>query len=86
MITQAAFFSTINLSKSENDDNNKVCNANISPKERLVRKQFGIAAFAFTLALLGVLVALHIDSVWRLLLFFMFSAATTSYIEALDNT
>jgi len=86
MTIQAAFLSTINLSKSKNDDNNKVCIANISPKERLIRKQFGVSAFIFTLAVLGVLVALHIDPVWRLLSFFMFSAATTSYIEALDKT
>lgn len=64
----------------------EVCIANISPKERLLRKRAAIGQFVFTLILLAVLVFLHMDPSWRLLLFFMFSAATTSYIQALDKT
>ena len=68
------------------DENNEVCIPNISPKERQLRKRFGIVMFVFTLITLAVLLALRVDPVWRLLLFFLFSAATTSYIQALDKT
>jgi hypothetical protein len=64
----------------------EVCIANISPKERQFRKRFGVGLFIFTLVVLATLVLLHVDPFWRLLLFFMFSAAITSYIQALDKT
>ena len=63
-----------------------VCVPNISPKERQLRKKFAVQQFLFTLAVLAVLVYLDVNPLWRLLLYVMFSAATTSYIQALDKT
>jgi len=64
----------------------EVCIANISPKERKKRAQFAVQQLIFTLGLLVILVVIDVNPLWRLLLFFMFSAATTSYIQALDKT
>jgi hypothetical protein len=63
-----------------------VCVPNISPKERQLRKKFAIQQFALSLIVLAVLVALDVNPLWRLLLYFMFSAAATAYIQALDKT
>ena len=63
-----------------------VCIPNISPKERKKRARFAIQYFIFTLIVLGALLALDVNPLWRLPLFFMFSAATTSYIQSLDKT
>jgi hypothetical protein len=63
-----------------------VCVPNISPKERQLRKRFAIQQFAFSLVVLVVLVALDVSPLWRLPLYFLFSAATTSYFQALDKT
>ncbi len=63
-----------------------VCVPNISPKERQLRKRFAVQQFVFTLVVLGVLVALDVNPLWRLPLYFLFSAATTSYFQALDKT
>jgi predicted nucleic acid-binding Zn ribbon protein len=62
------------------------CVPNISPKERQLRKKFAIQQFVVALGVLAVLVYLGVNPLWRLLLYFMFSAATTSYIQALDKT
>ncbi len=64
----------------------EVCIPNISPKERKKRVRFAIQYFIFTLIVLGALVAFDVNPLWHLPLFFMFSAATTSYIQALDKT
>ena len=45
------------------DDNNEVCIPNISPKERLLRKRFGIVMFVFTLITLAVLLALRVEGI-----------------------
>ncbi len=63
-----------------------VCVPNISPKERQLRKRFAIQQFVFSLVVLGVLVAFDVNPLWRLGLYFLFSAATTSYFQALDKT
>ena len=83
--TQPAFFSNSNFSRPE-EEVGEVCIANISPKERKKRVRFAIRQFIFTLVVLSVLVVLDVNPIWRLLLFFLFSAATTSYIQALDKT
>ena len=70
----------------EGTDAGEACIANISPKERQMRKRVGVGLFIFTLVILAALVLLGVDPFWRLLLFFLFSAATTSYIQALDKT
>jgi hypothetical protein len=78
--------SNFNSSSEEEQGTGDICIPNISPKERKKRVQFAIRYFVFTLIVLGVLLALDVNPLWRLLLFFMFSAATTSYIQALDKT
>jgi len=85
-ITQTIFFSNKSISNSQHDENNEACIANISPKERQLRKRAGVVFFAVALFVLSGLVALDVNPLWRLLLFFLFSAATTSYIQALDKT
>jgi predicted nucleic acid-binding Zn ribbon protein len=70
----------------EDEEVGEVCIPNISPKERKKREKFAIQQFIFTLIVLVVLLALDVNPLWRLLLFFMFSAATTSYIQSLDKT
>ena len=82
------FFAAPDFNSSSDNDQEmrEVCIPNISPKERKKRQQFGIYYFAFTLIVLGVLVALDVHPLWRLPLFFMFSAATTSYIQSLEKT
>jgi hypothetical protein len=63
-----------------------VCIANISPKERQKRMRFGITQLAVTLVILAVLVALDVNPLWRLPLFFLFSAAAAGYFQARDKT
>ena len=78
--------SNFNLSSPEDEGIGDVCIPNISPKERKKRVQFAIRYFLFTLVVLGMLIAFGVNPLWRLPLFFMFSAATTSYIQALEKT
>ena len=84
--TLAHLFSFSNFPDGQDQQIGEVCIANISPKERQKRKQFAIQQLLVTVLVLGILVWLDVDLRWRLLLFFMFSAATTSYIQALDKT
>jgi hypothetical protein len=82
------YFAELNFNPSSNEDHSvgEVCIPNISPKERKKRGQFAIRYFLFTLIVLGMLLAFDMNPLWRLPLFFMFSAATTSYVQALDKT
>ena len=75
-----------NFSSEPEEEVGEVCIPNISPKERKKRARFAVWYFLFTLVVLGALVAFDVNPLWRLLLFFMFSAATTSYMQALDKT
>ena len=87
MINSFVYFAGSNPSLSpRGNEIGEVCIANISPQERKKRMRFGIRQFVTTLIILGILIALHVNPLWRLLLFFMFSAASTSYIQALDKT
>lgn len=88
LINSTVYFADSNFNPSSDEDGEigEVCIPNISPKERKKRVQFAIHYFVFTLIVLGMLVALDVNPLWRLPLFFMFSAATTSYIQALDKT
>lgn len=63
-----------------------VCIANISPKERRKRMHFSIVQFSIGLILLAALILLGADPVWRLPLFFLFSAGGASYFQAKDKT
>ena len=80
------FFSLNNSTDPQDEQIGEVCIANISPKERKKRVRFAIRQLVTTLFVLVVLVVLGVNPLWRLLLFFMFSAATTSYIQSLDKT
>lgn len=64
----------------------EVCIANISPYERRKRLMFAIRQFAVTLILLGVLILLELNPLWRLPLFFLLSASTVSYFQSRDKT
>ena len=87
MIDSFVYFAGSNPSSSPRENEiGEVCIANISPQERKKRMRFGIQQFVTALIILGILIALDVNPLWRLLLFFMFSAATTSYIQALDKT
>lgn len=78
--------SNFNPSSHEDEGIGEVCIPNISPKERKKRVQFAVRYFLFTLVVLIMLIAFDVNPLWRLPLFFMFSAATTSYIQALEKT
>ena len=82
------FFSDVHPGDSTNnaEQGGEVCIPNISPKERKKRVRFDIRYFILTLVVLGVLLAFDVNPLWRLPLFFMFSAATTSFFQSLDKT
>ena len=72
-----------------NPDGNEpadVCIANISPKERQMRKQFGMMQIFLGVVILAAMLLLGADKAWRLPLFFMFSAGASSIFQALDKT
>jgi hypothetical protein len=87
-IRDAAYFANAGFDQPSQGDEEvgEVCIPNISLKERKKREKFAIQQFIFTLMALVVLLALDVNPLWRLLLFFMFSAATTTYIQSLDKT
>ena len=64
----------------------EICIANISPLERQKRLWFGIQQFIFTLMVLVVLIAFHVNPLWRLPLLFLFWAAAVGYFQASDKT
>jgi hypothetical protein len=82
------YFSTSHSNGLSDDDQApaEVCIANISPYERRKRVNFAILQFSVTLVVLGVLIVLGLDPLWRLPLFFLFSASTTSLFQSLDKT
>ncbi len=86
--THPLFFADTKFHDASNHDEEggEICIPNISPKEREKRAQFAIRIFVFSLSLLAALVILDVQPLWRLPLFFLFSAATTSYFQSLDKT
>ena len=90
MTVNTTFFAKSNFDPASHSHDEgeigEVCIANISPRERKKRARFAVQQLIFTLGMLAVLIILDVNPLWRLLLFFMFSAATTSYIQALDKT
>ena len=83
-----AYFSDLNSNgfSDEDQETGEVCIANISPFERELRLKFAMRQFVITLVILGALIALHVDPLWRLLLFFLFSASAVSYFQVRDKT
>jgi hypothetical protein len=80
------FFSGRNALSEQKEDGGEVCIANISPLEQRKRLIFAIRQFIVSLAILGVLIALDMNPLWRLPLFFLFSASTVSYFQVRDKT
>ena len=74
---------TLNPDGNEPTD---VCIANISPRERKRRQQFGIMIIAFGVVILAALLLTGADKLWRLPLFFVFSGGAVSIFQALDKT
>jgi len=88
MMIDSVYFSgqLQNKPSKKNEELGEVCIANISPLERKKRLAYGIRQFIFTLVILGVMIALHLNPLWRLLLQFMFAVASVSYFQARDKT
>ena len=87
-IIDLAFFLDLNktdFSQGENEVG-EVCIANISPLERQKRLKFGFQQLIVTLVILGGLIALHANPLWRLPLLFLFWAAAIGYFQARDKT
>jgi hypothetical protein len=87
-MTHFVYFSglTPNTSEPQHPEIGDVCIANISPYERRKRLMFAIWQFVVTLVLLGVLILLELNPLWRLPLFFLLSASTVSYFQSRDKT
>jgi hypothetical protein len=86
MAIDLAYFADHGTTGSQEANVSEVCIANISPWERRKRLIFAIQQFIVTLVVLGIMIVLGLNPVWRLLLFLLFSAATVSYFQALDKT
>ena len=83
----SVYFAGFNPPSSQQDEEaGEVCIANISPLERQKRLSFGIRQFITTLIILGILLALDVNPLWRLPLLFMFWAAAVGYFQARDKT
>lgn len=87
-VLNPSFFLDLNQSdpSREQEEVGEVCIANISPLERQKRLRFGIQQFVVTIAILAVLIALHVNPLWRLSLLFLFWASAIGYFQARDKT
>jgi hypothetical protein len=87
-MSEALYFSRFdfNDTSSVNEEDEEICISNISPLERQKRLRFGISQFVITLVILGLMMALGADRLWRLPLLFMFWAAAVGYFQAHDKT
>lgn len=80
------YFLRANIPFSGKKETDEVCITNISPLERQKRLRFGIGQFIFTVAVLGILIALQLNPLWRLPLLLMFWASAVGYFQARDKT
>ena len=71
---------------SKGKDVEDVCIANISLEERQQRLRFGVQQFIVTLVVLGVMILLHLNPLWRLPLLLLFWASAVGYFQARDKT
>jgi hypothetical protein len=85
-VTAVYFADITNPSSKPDEEVEEVCIANISPLEQQKRLRFGIRQFVTTLVILGILLALDVNPLWRLPLLFMFWAAAVGYFQARDKT
>ena len=86
MISDLVYYSKIANPSNEKEGIEDVCIANISPAEQRIRLQFAIRQFVISLVVLGIMIVLHLNPLWRLILFFLFSASTVSYFQVRDKT
>lgn len=80
------FTPKIDPSLDEGDGAYEVCIANISPKERRKRLNFGILQFFVGFALLAGLFVSGTDKMWRLPLFIVFASGAASAFQSYDKT
>ncbi len=85
-IADLTYFLALNNFSQPQKETGEVCIANISPAERQKRLRFGIQQFIVTLVILGVLILLHVNPLWRLPLLLMFWASAIGYFQARDKT
>jgi hypothetical protein len=76
----------IKIDSSQTPPPTDACIANISSEERRKRLNFSLVSLALSLIVLAVLVFTGVDRLWRLPLFFLFAAATTSFFQYYDKT
>ncbi len=87
IMTLAQFLDPNGVSPTPEQQNiGEVCIANISPAERQKRMMFGIQAFIVTIVILGVLIVLHANPLWRLPLLLLFWSSASGYFQAKDET
>lgn len=82
----SVYLSGFNTNSSSQEETEEVCIANISPLERQKRLRFGITQFIISLVVLSVMIAFHVEHLWRLLLLFLFWASAVGYFQARDKT
>ena len=70
----------------DEEEAGEVCIANISPVERQKRLRFGLGQFLFTVVLLGGIIVLDLDPLWRLPLLLLFWASASGYFQAREKT
>jgi len=70
----------------DGNDSGNACIANISPRERKKRQQFGTMQIIFGVIFLAALLLFGADKPWRLLVFMPFAAGASSIFQALDKT
>jgi len=86
-IVDRSYYLALNHSShTQDEEGEEVCIANISPLERQKRLRFGIWQLIFTLAILGIMIVLGLNPLWRLSLLFLFWAAAVGYFQARDKT
>ncbi len=71
---------------SKGKDVEDVCIANISLEERQKRLRFGVQQFIIALVVLGIMILLHLNPLWRLSLLLLFWASAVGYFQARDKT
>lgn len=86
MKLEAAIPVTPSPKESKPDETGEVCIANIDSAGRRQRLTFGIIQFTLAIIILGVLIAIGADRLWRLPLFMLFAAAAVGYFQWHDKT
>lgn len=86
MILETSLPSTPDPKAFKSDESGEVCIANINSAGRQYRLRFGIVQLAIALTGLGILLALHANPLWRLLLLLPFCGAGIGFFQWRDKT